>query len=103
MTAAVVFTADNTPTGIVVRFQDQARRMRKLAAQFAHDLAEVEMEKVTRVETQLEQAAGAAGVDVDDVFVEQAIDGRFHRSECGPGTAVVDGVGESFVFAGHDR
>jgi hypothetical protein len=54
LTAAVVFTADNNPTGLIVRFQERLRRMRKPAAQWAHDLAEVELEKVTRVESQLE-------------------------------------------------
>ena len=54
LTAAVVFTSDNNPTGIIVRFQEQLRRMRKLAAQWQHDLAEVELEKVAWVEGQLE-------------------------------------------------
>ncbi len=56
LTGAVVFTADNGPTGLVVRLQDQSRRTRKLAAQWAHDLAEVELQKVARVYAQLEQA-----------------------------------------------
>ncbi len=54
LTDAVVFTSDNNPTGIIVRFQEQLRRMRKLAAQWQHDLAEVELEKVASVESQLE-------------------------------------------------
>jgi hypothetical protein len=55
LTAAVVFTGDNTPTGMVVRFQEQTRRTRKLAAQWAHDLAEVEVDKVSRVYAELEK------------------------------------------------
>jgi hypothetical protein len=56
LTAAIVFTSDNNPTGTIVRFQDQLRRVRKLGAQWAHDLAEVELDKVNRVESQLEAA-----------------------------------------------
>ena len=56
LTAAVVFTGDNTPTGLVVRLQEQTRRTRKLAAQWAHDLAEVELDKVGRVYAELEKA-----------------------------------------------
>jgi hypothetical protein len=41
---------------LLVHFQDQIRRMRPLAAQWAHDLAEVELDKAARVEAQLEQA-----------------------------------------------
>jgi hypothetical protein len=54
LTATVVFTSDNGPNGIIVRFQEQLRQMRKLAAQWAHDLAEVELDKVALVEEQLE-------------------------------------------------
>jgi hypothetical protein len=54
LTAAIIFTADNNPTGIIVHFQEQLRRMRKLAAQWQHDLAEEEIDKVARVEAQLE-------------------------------------------------
>lgn len=55
LTTAIIFTSDNSPRGLLVRLQDQSRRMRKLAAQWAHDLAQVELDKVTRVEQQLEQ------------------------------------------------
>lgn len=55
VTSAVVFTADNHATGLLVRFQDQMRKMRPLAAQWARNLAEVELEKVSKIETQLEQ------------------------------------------------
>jgi hypothetical protein len=56
MTSAVVFTSDNGPQGIVVRFQQQVRETSKLAAQWAHDLAEEEIRKVAIVEQQLESA-----------------------------------------------
>jgi hypothetical protein len=55
LTGAVVFTADNSQTGLLVRLQDQARRSRKLAAQWAHDLAEVESDKVAKIYADLEQ------------------------------------------------
>ena len=40
VTAILVFTSDLTRSGIVVRFQDQVRRMAPLAAQWAQDLAQ---------------------------------------------------------------
>jgi hypothetical protein len=55
LTGAVVFTADNSQTGLLVRLQDQARRTRKLAAQWGHDLAEAETEKVARIYADIEQ------------------------------------------------
>jgi hypothetical protein len=57
LTAAIVFTADSG--GLLVRFQEQSRRMSKTAAQWAYQLAEVELAKVARVEGQLEQAGRA--------------------------------------------
>lgn len=56
LTAAVVFTADNGPTGLVDHFQRHARRTRRLAAQWSHDLAEVEIDKVSQVEMELERS-----------------------------------------------
>jgi hypothetical protein len=56
VTAAILFTADDSPTGLLVRFQDQVRRTRPLAAQWARSLAEAELEKVAKIETRLEQA-----------------------------------------------
>lgn len=53
LTSALVFTADLAPAGLVVRFQDQQRRMCRLAAQWAHDLAKEEMAKVERVDEEL--------------------------------------------------
>jgi hypothetical protein len=55
LTTAIVFTADNTQTGLLVHLQDQARKMRKIAAQWAHDLAEVELDKTARVYADLEK------------------------------------------------
>jgi hypothetical protein len=55
LTTAIVFTADNGPNGIVVRFQEQARHSAKVAAQWAENLAEEEITKVSRVEEQLER------------------------------------------------
>jgi hypothetical protein len=54
LTSAIVFTGDNGPTGVVARFQDQARQLSKLAAQWSHDLAEEEMRKTSLVNDQLE-------------------------------------------------
>lgn len=56
LTAALLFTSSNNPTGIVVRLQNQVRALREQAAQWAKDLADVELEKVSRIEAQLEQA-----------------------------------------------
>src|SRR5262249_45411362 len=56
LTTALVFTADNGPTGLVVRLQDQVRRMRKSAAQWSYDLARAELEKVEQVYGELEKA-----------------------------------------------
>jgi hypothetical protein len=53
LTGAVVFTADNA---LVVRFQEQCRARRQLAAQWTRDLAQLELAKALRVEQQLEQA-----------------------------------------------
>lgn len=54
LTSAVLFTSDLGPESLIVRLQDQTRQNRKQAAQWAHDLAEVELEKVTKVHAQLE-------------------------------------------------
>jgi hypothetical protein len=52
-TAAIVFTTDTSPTGIIVRWQEQSRRMVKLAAQYSYDLAKEEIAKVEKVEAEL--------------------------------------------------
>jgi hypothetical protein len=56
-TAAVVFTADTSPTGLIVRSQELSRRMVKLAAQYSYDLAREEIAKVEKVEADLAQLA----------------------------------------------
>src|ERR1022692_4919317 len=48
----VVFTAD---TNLMGRFQDQARSRRQQAAEWTHDMALYEYEKVVKVQAQLEQ------------------------------------------------
>jgi hypothetical protein len=59
LSGAVVFTSDLGPTGLVVRLQDQQRRMAKLAAQWAHDQAKEEFTKVEKVVGELEQLGQA--------------------------------------------
>jgi hypothetical protein len=54
LTSAILFTADTSPTGILVHYQDQTRYLRETAARWARDLAQVELEKVTQVQEQLE-------------------------------------------------
>ncbi len=54
LTTAIVLTSDLGPTGLIVRFQDQQRRMGKIAAQWAHDQAVEEMDKVVKVNEALE-------------------------------------------------
>jgi hypothetical protein len=56
MTGAVLFTAENRPTGIIVSLQNQVPKMREQAAYWAQDLAHVEIEKVLPIEAQLEAA-----------------------------------------------
>ncbi|HZT82133.1 MAG TPA: hypothetical protein VFA26_18040 [Gemmataceae bacterium] len=55
LTAAIVFTTDTSQTGLVVHFQNLARAMRKRAAYWACKLAEVELDKVSRVNAELEK------------------------------------------------
>jgi hypothetical protein len=52
LTSMVVFTADTTLMG---RFQDQARSKRQLAAQWSHDMAVYEYEKVAKIHIELEK------------------------------------------------
>jgi hypothetical protein len=56
LTTAILFTADNSPTGVLVYFQDRVRHQREIAAQWAKDLAQVELAKVTKINEQLEAA-----------------------------------------------
>ncbi len=55
LTAAIVFTSDNGPTGLLVYFQDKIRQMNETAAQWSMTLARKEMEKVLAVENELSQ------------------------------------------------
>jgi hypothetical protein len=59
LTTAIVFTADNSQTGLLVHFQNGAYRMRKIAAQWAHDLAVLELDKVSRINEELVRAGHA--------------------------------------------
>jgi len=56
LTTAILFTSDNSPTGILDFFQNRVRHQRETAAQWAKELAQVELAKVTRVNEQLEAA-----------------------------------------------
>jgi hypothetical protein len=57
--AAIAFTSDNSPTGLLVRWQEQSRKMAKLAAQWSYQLAVVEIDKVEKVQAQLTELAKA--------------------------------------------
>jgi hypothetical protein len=57
LTTAIIFTGDNGPGGIVVNFQNQVRQHGRTAAQWAHDLAEEAIVKVSKIEEQLVKAA----------------------------------------------
>jgi hypothetical protein len=60
LTGAIVFTSDpGNPAGLVPRFQEQQRRMCKVAAQWSHDQAEEEIAKVEHVYEQLDQGGHA--------------------------------------------
>lgn len=50
LTAAILFTAN---TELIARFQEQAKGRRQLAAQWAHDMAAYELDKVLHVHDQL--------------------------------------------------
>ncbi len=52
LTSMVVFTSD---TNLMGKFQDQARTRRQLAAQWSHDMALYEYEKVVKVHADLEK------------------------------------------------
>ncbi len=52
LTSAIVFTAD---TNLMGRFQDQSRARRQDAAQWSHDMAYYEYEKVVKVQAELEK------------------------------------------------
>ena len=69
MVAPIVFTDDQGPNGIVVWWQDHARRYGRLAAQWALDLAAVEYEKVRIVHLKL-VALGVPIRDANRLFEE---------------------------------
>jgi hypothetical protein len=52
LTTAIVFTSD---TNLVIRFQEQCKAMRQQAAQWTYELAVQELQKVLRIEEQLER------------------------------------------------
>ncbi|MFM7151308.1 MAG: hypothetical protein ACKO23_15845, partial [Gemmataceae bacterium] len=55
LNSAVVFTSDLGPNGVIVRLQDQQRRVGRLAAQWLHDQARGELAKVENVVAELEK------------------------------------------------
>ncbi len=56
LTTAIIFTADNAPNGLVVRFQEKARQNGKLAAGYASQLAEESLRKTSIVYDKLVSA-----------------------------------------------
>jgi hypothetical protein len=64
LTAAIVFTSD---TALVARFQEQAKSRRQLAATWTYDMAVYELEKVLRIEDQLERL-GQRPKDADELI-----------------------------------
>jgi hypothetical protein len=59
LTSAIVFTSDLTPTGEVVKWQQKTRTFAPLAAQWACDLAAIELQKVSKTHAQLADVAPA--------------------------------------------
>jgi hypothetical protein len=60
LTTAIVFLSDpGNPTGLLPRFQEQQRRMSKVAAQWAHDQAQEEIAKVEHVYGLLDKSGHA--------------------------------------------
>ena len=55
--AAIVFTSDNSPNGLLVRWQNQSRSMVKQAAQWSYDLAKESIAKVEKVQAELSDLA----------------------------------------------
>ena len=52
LTSTIVFTSD---TNVVIRFQEQARGRRQIAAQYTYDMALYELEKALTIEEKLEK------------------------------------------------
>jgi hypothetical protein len=59
LTSAILFTSDLSPTGIVVRLQDQQRRLGRQAAQWSQQEAQEILDKVEQVQSELQQAGHA--------------------------------------------
>jgi hypothetical protein len=59
LTSAILFTSDLSPTGAVVRLQDQQRRLGGKAAFWAEQEAREELSKVEQVQSSLQQAGHA--------------------------------------------
>lgn len=71
----IVFTSDRTPNGLVVWWQDYARKYGRLAARWALDLAAEEYDKVRAVHEKL-AAAGSVVRGADELFRSAA---KFHE------------------------
>jgi hypothetical protein len=81
LTAAIVFTADLGPTGLVVRFQNLQHDLGKVATQWAHDQAQEEFTKAVQVHTTLEQMGhtlpdGTALVDKARTALDRCLEHR---------------------------
>jgi hypothetical protein len=70
LVAPVVFTDDLSVNGLVVWWQDEARKRGRLAAKWALDLAAAEYEKVRAVHLKLSGAAGGEIRDPDALLQE---------------------------------
>jgi hypothetical protein len=67
LTAAILFTADLS--GTIAQFQEENQQMQRMAAQWAYELAQTEMGKITQIERQLIQA-GHAPPDTNKLLAE---------------------------------
>jgi hypothetical protein len=57
LTSAIVFTSDLSPKGDVAKWQAHSRLMAPQAAEWAHSLATIQLEKVRKTHAQLEELA----------------------------------------------
>jgi hypothetical protein len=93
LTSIIVFTADlGRPDSLQVRFQNEVRANSRLAAQYAHDQAEEELAKVSKVEAELEQAGhtlpdGAKLLEKAREYLDRCQD---HRRSGAHGEAYLD-------------
>ncbi len=85
LTAAIVFTGDLGETGLVVKFQNQVRRMSKIAAQWTCDLAEEELDQVAKIHAELvemepkEHQLPDGGALLEDARRRVALAGSYRR------------------------